>query len=296
VAYVLNPGQMVQAWNILVVGCGGTGGFVAEGLCRLLTGTNVPLILIDHDRVEPHNLLRQNFYPGEVGKFKSQALAERLSRQFGRSISFCVYPYDAGLIGHEFGGGMYKLMSQGIIIGCVDNPGARKSIAKGVIHSNWWIDAGNGRDSGQVLIGNTSAVGSLSRSFDEEKHQVDRLPIPSLQLPSLLAPVTKELNPRRDCAEAVAAEEQSPVINQAMATLVLQFVYRFLTKKLTWMGAYIDLEAGTLQAVSADPTTVARLCGVKVDTLLTRSNKKGGFNATRRSRKHPGNRRRDTGD
>ncbi len=267
---------MPQDWKILVVGCGGTGGFVAEGLCRLFAGTNVPLVLIDYDRVEPHNLLRQNFYPGEVGKFKSQALAERLSRQFGRSIAYCVYPYDVDLIGHELGGGMYKLMSQGIIIGCVDGPEARGSIAERFIQSNWWIDAGNGRDSGQVLIGNTAAPQLLSQSFDEERQEVDRLPIPTWQLPSLLVPVTKEPVPRRDCAEAVAADEQSPVINQAMATLVLQFVYRFLTKKLTWMGAYIDLEAGTLQPVPADPTHVARLCGVKVDTLLTNHRKKEG--------------------
>jgi len=92
--------------------------------------------------------------------------------------------------------------------------------------------------------------------------------MPSWQLPSLLAPPTvKDTNPQ-DCAEAVAAEEQSPVINQAMATLVLEFIYRLLNKKLTWMGAYIDLDAGILQTVPAEPEIVARMCGVKVDTLF----------------------------
>ena len=37
------------------------------------------IVLVDHDRVEPHNLLRQNFYPEDVGRFKSQALADRLA-------------------------------------------------------------------------------------------------------------------------------------------------------------------------------------------------------------------------
>ncbi|MBA7689609.1 hypothetical protein ES703_98117 [subsurface metagenome] len=97
---------------------------------------------------------------------------------------------------------------------------------------------------------------------------MNRLPLPSMQLPSLLIPPTVRNTAPRDCAEAVAAEEQSPVINHAMAMLVLQFMHQLLTKKLTWLGAYINLEAGTLQHVPAEPETIARMCGVKVDTLI----------------------------
>ena len=106
---------MPQKRNILVVGCGGTGGFVAEGLCRLLTKTDIPIILIDPDRVEPHNLVRQHFYEGDVGKFKSQAMAERLARQFGRSVGYSVYPYFHDLVGEHYGGGLMQRMGQGII-------------------------------------------------------------------------------------------------------------------------------------------------------------------------------------
>ncbi|MBA7689610.1 MAG: hypothetical protein GH143_01725 [Calditrichaeota bacterium] len=151
--YIVTPKHMVHDWRIVVVGCGGTGGFVAEGLCRLLNGYDIPLTLIDHDRVEPHNLIRQHFYAADVGKFKSQALAERLARQFGQRIGYSVYPFDADLIAQEFGGGMYARMVQGIIIGCVDNAEARRSIANNFQFGNWWLDAGNGYSSGQVLIG-----------------------------------------------------------------------------------------------------------------------------------------------
>ncbi len=260
---------MVSDWKILVVGCGGTGGYVAEGLCRLLTDTDIPLILVDHDRVESHNLLRQHFYKTDLGKFKSQALAERLARQFGRPVGYSVYPYDAELVGQNFGAGMYSRLSEGIIIGCVDTSEARRSIANGILHSNWWLDAGNGYSSGQVLIGNASDSGQMQGAFEEYYQQVARLPMPSLQLPSLLAPPTSPVDIPRDCADAVAAEEQSPVINQAMATLVLEFIHRLLTERLTWMGAYLDLEAGTLQPVLAEPEVVARMLGVKVDTLIT---------------------------
>jgi len=268
VTYTVTPNHMPQKRNILVVGCGGTGGFVAEGLCRLLTKTDIPIILIDPDRVEPHNLVRQHFYEGDVGKFKSQAMAERLARQFGRSIGYSVYPYFHDLVGEHYGAGLMARMSQGIIIGCVDNPAARRSIAESFDIYNWWIDAGNGYSSGQVLIGNVHDSVHLEGGFSEETHEVYRLPLPTVQLPSLLAPPTSPVDTPRDCAEEVAAEEQSPVINQAMATLVLEFVHRLLTESLTWMGAYINLEAGTLQTIPAQPLTVARLIGVRVDTLI----------------------------
>ena len=254
--------------RILVVGCGGTGSFVAEGLCRLLINTDVSLILIDHDRVEPHNLIRQQFFSGDVGKFKSQALAERLSRQYRRPIAYSVYPYMHDLVHEDWGGGLYTRAAQGIIIGCVDNVAARRSIAEKWGYGNWWIDAGNGYSSGQVLIGNTSHVDNLEGCFDREAQEVVALPIPTLQLPSLLAPPTIEVKDIRDCAEAVMAEEQSPVINQAMATLVLEFMRRLLQGTLCWMGVYLDMEAGTMQTVPADPVVVARMLGVKVDTLF----------------------------
>ncbi|MBA7688193.1 hypothetical protein ES703_96672 [subsurface metagenome] len=163
---------------------------------------------------------------------------------------------------------MYTRMAQGIIIGCVDNAAARRCIAKDFSYTNWWLDAGNSHSSGQVLFGNSGSPDQLEGAFEEYYQMVKRLPLPSLQLPSLLAPPTVTEQAPMDCAEAVVADEQSPVINQAMAMLVLQFMYRIINGQLTWMGAYIDLEAGTLQTVPAEPVTVARMCGVKVDTLI----------------------------
>lgn len=228
----------------------------------------MPLLLVDHDRVEPHNLLRQNFFAGDVGKFKSQALAERLARLYGRRVGYTVWPYDRDIVGETFGRLGYQRAIEGIILGCVDNVAARKAIADSLNWGMWWIDSGNGHHSGQVLIGNAREVESLKESFNDREQTVSHLPIPSLQLPSLLAPPTGPARVQRDCAEAVEADEQSPTINQAMATLVLEFTYRLLKGTLTWMGAYIDLDAGTLQTIPAEPATVARMCGVKVDTLM----------------------------
>jgi len=256
----------MRAPKIVVVGCGGTGGFVVEGLCRFLADSGLKLLLVDHDRVEPHNLRRQNFFEGDLGKFKSQALAERMARQYGRPVGYSVYPYDRGPLNERTSIG-YSL-EKGIIIGCVDNPAARRSIAENMEWGDWWLDAGNGHQSGQVLIGNSKSVEGLREAFSIKEGLVDHLPIPSLQLPSLLHQPSKPVTRPRDCAEAVEDEEQSPLINQMMATLVLEFMYRLLKGTLPWMGAYVDMEAGTLKTVPADPETVARMFGLKVDTLI----------------------------
>ena len=255
--------------KLVIVGCGGTGSLVAEGLCRLLTNSDLTLMLVDFDRVERHNLLRQNFFAGEVGKFKSQALAERLSRQYGRRIGYSVMPYERDMFDEPIGAGMYQKAMSLVIIGCVDTSEARKSIADSMNtnFNNWWLDAGNGHHSGQVLLGNTGKLDGLKESFDIASHAVSKLPLPSLQLPALLIPPVERTRPR-DCAEAVEDDEQSPTINQAMAMLVVDFTYRLLIGRLTSMGAYIDLQAGTLQTVPTTPATVARMCGLKVRELM----------------------------
>lgn len=280
-SYTVSLEDSHRAPEIVVVGCGGTGGFVAEGLCRVLKNYDLRLMLVDPDRVEPHNLLRQNFYDGDVGKFKSQVLAERLATQYGRRIGYSVEPYDADMFNRSWGRGMIEQNLAVFVIGCVDNSLARRSIAgKGSDNSSfrrrWWLDAGNGFASGQVLLGNTRTVAGLDEAFDEHAHTVSKLPLPSMQLPSLLAPLPKTKVPARDCAEAIDIEEQSPTINQAIAVLVLDFMQRLLRGTLTNMGAYLDLDTGTLQMVPADPVTVARMVSVKVERLMGNACAMGG--------------------
>ena len=261
--------------EVCVVGCGGTGSLVSDGLCRLFHNTDVNLLLVDHDRVEPHNLRRQCFFESDLGKFKSQALAERLSRQYGRKIGYRVYQFDNDTMSEPISLG--RSINGGIIIGCVDNPAARRTIAASLTHGwsggIWWLDAGNSEHSGQVLFGNAVSADSMDNAFHAETQTVSRLPYPALQLPSLLAPVTAPA-PRRDCAEAVEADEQSPVINQVMASLVLEFMHRILKDKLDVMGAYIDMSAGTLRYVPAEPEVVARMLSVKADSLVDYRKKK----------------------
>lgn len=231
-------------WSVTIAGCGGTGGFVAEGLCRLLPD-KADIILVDHDRVEEGNLGRQNFAGKELGMFKSEALALRLSTKYNRAIGYSVLPI-----------AMVDVRLPGLIIGCLDNGPARRAIAelKGVVGSSWqctswWIDAGNGENYGQVLIGNSLNVAAFNSDT------CFALPLPTIQSPELLAQAPQ----RRSCAQM---DEQGPTINQAIASLVIEVTRKLITGTCHWMQLYLDLEAGTLYPVMATPETAKRITKV----------------------------------
>ena len=257
--YLDNAFLLDNPW-ITVVGCGGTGGFVAEGLCRLFQGRQATIVLVDHDRVEPHNLLRQNFYAEDVGRFKSQALADRLARAYRRPVGYSVYAFreeDSRPDGGRYPG----LPSYGnsLLIGCADNAAARRAMAESLPGDprRWLIDSGNDTNWGQVLIGNVA-----DRDFGDEQafagETCHLLPAPTVQRPDLLTAVSTT-PPDVDCAAALDLTDQDPTINQMMASLVLQVVRRMAAGTCPFMGLYLDMEQGTVTPTYATPETVARV-------------------------------------
>lgn len=260
--------------TIVLVGCGGTGGFQAEAVCRLLIGRAAQLFLVDPDRVESHNVARQMFDRGDVGRFKAQVLAERLARRFGREIGYSVLPYDRELHAQVFGNAYSHL---NLLLGCVDNAAARRAIAATLddrpwhygytppAQSVWWLDCGNGRNAGQVLLGNVTRPEGLRGAFLSASGVCRALPAPSLQRPDLLeAPPEPQPGPEGapDCAEAVAQGAQGPTINQVVAALAASYVEKLLAGTCGWLASYFDLDDGTLRCVPADPKTVAVLAGL----------------------------------
>jgi sulfur carrier protein ThiS adenylyltransferase len=67
----------IQETKVGIAGLGGLGSNVAWHLVR--SGFS-HLILADFDRVEASNLNRQNYFPDQIGLFKTEALAENLLR------------------------------------------------------------------------------------------------------------------------------------------------------------------------------------------------------------------------
>lgn len=73
----------------LLIGAGGIGSEIAEGLCRKGVGC---LHLIDHDVVELTNLNRQHFFNRDIGRNKAQRLARNLGRHRVGATSLQGFP------------------------------------------------------------------------------------------------------------------------------------------------------------------------------------------------------------
>lgn len=76
--------------KVVMLGAGGTGGYVAPYLFRLLHMLDRParFIICDGDLVEAKNLDRQNFVEADLGENKARVLSERYSTVLGMETEY----------------------------------------------------------------------------------------------------------------------------------------------------------------------------------------------------------------
>lgn len=252
--YTIDSSTHAANPTVIIVGCGGTGGFLADATCRLLTGIPGTIVLVDHDRVEPHNLLRQNFLPSDVGHFKSQRLAERLSANYDRPVAYSTHPF------HRTASGTYPGVAGPhpfIILGCVDNAPARQEMALCLRDhpKAWLIDAGNDSTWGQILIGNTTDPDLFQNPLHGDLCY--QLPAPTLQRPDILTALSPR-PPDLDCAAAMDLTDQDPTINFFMAAHMVHALRRFLAGTCTYMAVHIDLDLMTATPSYISPEALQR--------------------------------------
>lgn len=250
------PG-LVESLAITLVGCGGTGGWLAPSLARLARlrqdeGREVRMNWIDPDTVEAVNIPRQNFCEAELGRNKAVTLAARYATAWGVEITARPERFTTQHLTALHGW-------CNLLIGCVDNAAARKQLALAAIASNrsvWWLDCGNTEQSGQVLLGNTGAEG-LKDAF-LSKRACTRLPWPSLVAPDLLTPRPEEARGRRiSCAEQAAANAQSLSINQVVAGIAFDYLLQLLSGQLRSYATYVDLAAYSMRSLYVTPEEIA---------------------------------------
>ena len=257
--------------RLLMVGLGGTGSFLARHVACLAlllreAGKEVSLVLIDPDIVEAKNLPRQNFCPADIGHYKAEALASRYSRDLGLEITVCPLPFSPNMVPWEWD-------TLTVVIGCVDSASARLAMNqalegndrylrdKNALPRTWHLDAGNGKDYGQVLLGCTSNYESLASAFTRGAISCcSLLPSPLLQEPKLREPKPEELNEQAlSCADLLIANAQAMTINPAMAIEAADYLYRLLiTGDLKRFATYRDLPAGTTRSSYTSPAGLAK--------------------------------------
>ena len=263
--------------NFYVVGAGGTGSFAALNVARLCfelreRGKAVELTIIDPDRVEANNIPRSNFCAAEIGRYKAQTLAERISQAWGLETGFACerFDYEKHIKPNASGNKQTT-----ILVGCVDNHLARRELHRALqksepYYSNeapnaWWVDGGNGKFSGQVLIGSTIKIEDADDYFTTASF-CRRLPAPSVFHPELLEPENAFPRPRisseraaASCPELVRLGEQSLNINSRVAVEISEMLTALLlTNSLKRFAAYFDLESGTSRALYCTPENVER--------------------------------------
>lgn len=159
--------------KIVMLGAGGTGAHIAPHLYRLLYVLERPVkfIICDGDKVEPKNLVRQNFTEADLGENKARVIAERYSDVFGLETSYIPrFIEDAGQLeellrpevfrhyvyGSEPNTGRWVTNSELVIlIGAVDNNKSRKLCHEVFLRARdlVYIDSGNGEYTGQIVCG-----------------------------------------------------------------------------------------------------------------------------------------------
>jgi PRTRC genetic system ThiF family protein len=225
---MFDPNTHIQ--TVVIVGCGGTGAQVARIVARLLydmrrARLHTPnLLLIDPDHVEEKNVGRQLFTPADAALKlpKAEVVGKRLNMVLGMDIAWCVEPFNAEKHGSRYG-------SQ-LVIGCVDNHLARRELhtAKGIL-----IGAGNYRDGGQVIIGNTGDADLIRRNLDGKDGKYAYLPKEGLLFPELLEPEPDTILQQQpaSCAKLVAFGEHSLLIKDRIACVVGNYLCALLYRR-----------------------------------------------------------------
>ena len=228
-------------YNLMIVGCGGTGGNYIKELGRFLyqnpLRNKCKITLIDGDLVEEGNISRQPFLPMDVGRKKSEVMAEILGQVFDVNCSF--YPE---YIEHHYQ--LLELSSaqyENILIGAVDNHACRKTMHDYFIRSEscTYLDAANEYSAGEVVV----AV-----KFSGEVIYPDR----TYYYPEILSdehmPKSQE-----SCMQINEIQPQHFVTNLVAANLLLKCTVEILLEE-DWTGGiyYFDAFKGYSQRRGID--------------------------------------------
>lgn len=250
-ARIISPSQTARLanskWQIFQIGSGGTGSHLVSHIARLLTSSPViaerigSYTIVDGDRVEAGNVGRQLFVAPDIGAYKAEVLATRYSKAYGVSLGYVCEYLDPGFVDTLVPRG--SLLSPSLIIGAVDTAAARKLIyreirkVQGERNTIWWMDAGNGRETGQVVLGNTDQADLLRAGLGEAF--IEYLPYPAVLFPDLIDEELDAQAAELSCAEAVAQDEQGPNINAQMGLLMAEMLRGFLLGELRWAVATV---------------------------------------------------------
>ena len=209
---------------ILIIGAGGTGGYILPNLYRIAYATKrkYRVVIADGDIVEKKNLIRQNFSEIDIGVNKAEAMAERYSDVFGIETEYVPeYIEDEDMLCELL---MQRSQDERytnpayIIIGAVDNNRSRVMCHNvfNKLNDIIYIDSGNGEYTGQVVCG------------IKEDGKVISPPAADVY-PDILTD-TEKFPSELSCAERSISAPQSIAANLFASTAVSTMLFYLLTE------------------------------------------------------------------
>ena len=239
--YLINPRHPL---TVHLVGAGGTGSQVLNALARIdyalfkLQHPGLQVTVYDDDIVTEANIGRQLFCPCDIGQDKASVLVSRVNSFFGLNWeSVCAqYPQEQE--------------TANIVITCVDNVKSRIAIGKHLERNKnrgsyggydqsqclYWLDFGNQRDRGQVILGSIRDIEQPKKSKYET---VGYLPTVD-KFFDLTQVDEAESGP--SCSLAEALQKQDLFINSTLAQLGCALLWKLITEgSITTNGLYLNL-------------------------------------------------------
>lgn len=264
---------------VLLAGCGGTGSRILPGLAQIdvaLRAQGHPglwVAVFDADRVSEANIGRQLFSPADIGRYKAEVLCTRVNIFYGLSwqaVPLMVTKETAKRIRDDGDGPLAQMREwftdrsslRGVdfLITAVDGVKARAEIVEAV-HAMYWMDTGNTKDSGQVVLGTLAKVPQPRRT-DGKAMFADSIEL----LPTvfdLYANIAEEGNKQYQgpsCSLADALKRQDLFVNQWVAMMACDILWDALRRgHLSYHGKVVNLKTSSMRPFPVDPEMWVRM-------------------------------------
>lgn len=236
-------GWLSSPIKIVLVGCGGTGSEVFDILAMqhlaLIArgGKGLDVVAYDPSLVRESNIVRQRFWPCDVGQYKSICLAHRYNMLLG--TNWTGIPEEFPMLEGAKGGfqiaedSKFDSAQIDVLISATDLPSARSKLSR--LHLNKdtiWLDFGNGQDFGQAILGVIAAKTVKKSKAPKYPHVLDHYPDFHRMLD----------NSKKSCSTAEALLTQDILINRSVACSGMNLLWQLFKNGETDLnGCIINL-------------------------------------------------------
>jgi PRTRC genetic system ThiF family protein len=228
--YLKDPNHRI---TVKLIGVGGTGSHILSGLAAIdyslkkLNRVGLFVRAYDPDIVSEYNIGRQMFSKSDIGKNKAAVAVTRVNRYYNLDW---IGVDEKSAIGDD---------QANIIVSAVDRIETRMEIGHVLKMRSYvseyekvyyWLDTGNGRNSGQIILG--TPLWSNLPTFDAEFEETKLIPDDDTE----------------SCSMAEALHKQDLFMNKIIATYAVNMLWTLLhKKKIGYRGLYINLKTLKMQ-------------------------------------------------